>query len=288
MRLTFNQKGTAASVTLLAAAFLLAASVIYDNLHPSVLSPSPQQHAGIISRPLTASMGGALLEAKSSRIDSFLGRVHVMQGVTIKTADTVIEAESGTMLPGEDSLILKDATLKASHLHGKIETLAIGGRRVVFENVHARGTLSPLSIRRFEAGKISLPQTFLDKEEGGLKRIVGGVSAGTQQDRHREIDFGFEELELVLTVLFQRAYISQGYARLSDGTLVRFQSGTYSARHKKIYIRKAYVKTEKVELRSDKAEMLMKSGRLILSPPITKTEDGATDTVLKAVVIDLK
>ncbi len=288
MRLTFNQKGTAASVTLLAAASLLAASVIYDNLHPSVLSSAPQQHAGIISRPLTASMGGALLKAESSRIDSFLNHTHVMQGVSIKTEDTVIEAESGTMFPGEDSLILKDATLKASRLRGRIGTLAIKDRRVVFENVHARGTLLPLSIRRFEADRISLPKTFLDREGAGLKRIVGGVSAGTQQDRHREIDFGFEELELVITVLFQRAYISQGYARLSDGTLVTFQSGTYSARHKKIYIKGAHVKTENGEMRADKAEMLMKSGRLILSPPITKTENGTTDTVLKAVVIDLK
>lgn len=285
-----SQKRTAAATGLLAVAVSCAVCVSYDHLYPSNLSPAPTARLRVLSRPLDAKIGGVHIKAQSSSADPFLNRAYEMEGVTIRTSALTIEAPSGIMVPATGALSLEDAMLRTDGLEGTIKHLVIGGSAVVLKNLQARGTIAPLAVSSFESDSIHFPEAIFRNNGVRIEKMIGGVSAAppaTREDRE-EIVFGFRRLELVLTILFQRAYVSGAYAHLSDGSTVRFRTGMYSARHEKIYARGASAETSDGKLTAEKAHVLMKRGQFVLLPPIRADRDGRTDILHKPVTIVLR
>jgi hypothetical protein len=202
-----------------------------------------------------------------------------------------IRAPAATMMARKGILALHQARLESGSLEGTIDTLALTGERIVFENVEAYGRIAPLEVVRFTARRISLPERSLENRGVMLGKLVEGVSKGgssKQKEEPRRIRFGFTRLEIVLTVLFQRGYILGGYAELTDGTVVRVRRGTYTARHHTIYVYDVVVTGKGITRTAPKGKIYMKSGDLVLLPPSKRTCNGKTDTLRKGIAIPLK
>ncbi len=292
MRLSSGGKGIAASAMMLCASLVFSTAVIYDFLTAEVADVPAETPMRTIGEPVTVSVGQASLEAGSFRLDPLLHQPHALKDVVMRMPRYSIEADSATILPKKTGVVFRKADLTARGLKGAIGVLALRGERVIFRNVRARGGLVPFRVTRFEAGSMSLPELALEKKKLGLGRLVDGMSDGRtsgEGPREEEMEFGFERLEVVVTMLFQRGYISRGFMNLTDEkTKVRFARGMYSARHDKVYLTRPEVVRGSLRLSAKKGEILMKDGRLILSPPVERKTKEKVETSRDTFEIDLK
>jgi hypothetical protein len=203
-----------------------------------------------------------------------------------------VAGESATILPRGAGVVFRGADLAAKGLEGRIGTLALKGERVIFGKVRARGTLVPFRVSRFDAGSMSLPDRALTDRKLSLGRLVDGVAddtAGATAPRGGELEFGFDRLEIVVTILFQRGHIRKGFVNLSDGkTRVTFARGTYAARHDKVYLSGVEVTGGPVRLSAKKGELLMKTGTLVISPPVEKRTGETSETARQTFSLELR
>jgi hypothetical protein len=292
MSLSSGGKGLTASAVMLCAAVAFSSAVIYDYLAagiPDLPAEIPFETAG---EPVTVSVGEASLEAGSFRLDPLLHRPHALKDVVMRMPRYSIEADSAAMLPRGTGVVFRGADLTAKGLKGDIGTLALRGERVVFGKVRAHGTLTPLRVTSFDAGYMSLPERSLTDRKVSLGRLVDGVADDAANETKRRggaMEFGFDRLEIAVTMLFQRGYLRNGFVNLSDGkTKVRFARGMYSARHDKVYLSGVEVTREKVRLSSKKGEIRLKTGTLILVPPVEKKTGETAETARDTFEIELK
>jgi hypothetical protein len=291
MRLSSSGKGLAASGVMLCTTLALCAAVIYDHLTAEPADLPAETVMETTGRPVNVRVGDASLEAESFRLDPLLHQPHALSDVVIRMPDYSLKAKSATVLPGRGGLMLRDADLLAEGLTGRIGVLAMRGRRIVFEDVRARGGIAPLYVTLFEAGRMSVPERALGRKGIGLGDLVGGVSGGNSsgKNRGRQMEFGFGRLEVVLTVLFQRGLIRRGFLNLPDGkTKVRFRRGMYTAKHRKVYMTDAVVTRGSVRLTAEDAEIRLKDGDLVLLPPVEQTVGERIEALRRTFKIDLE
>jgi hypothetical protein len=291
MRLSSSGKGLAASAVMLGATVAFSSAVIYDHLtaEPAVLPAETAMETS--GRPVSVRVGDTSLEAESFRLDPLLHQPHALSDVVIRMPDYSVKARSATIPPRGGGLILRDADLLAEGLTGGIGVLAMRGRRIIFEDVRARGSIIPLHVTRFEVGRMSIPERSLGRKGFGLGDLVDGVSGGktSGRKRTRQMKFGFGRLEVVLTILFQRGLIRRGFLNLSDGkTRVRFRRGMYTAKHRKVYMTDTVVTRGGLRLTAEDAEIRMKDGELVLLPPVQRKVGERTETLRKTFKIDLE
>lgn len=290
MKPSLRNRGVAASVSMGALVVVLSGLVAYDHLRGgSVTSPVPATLAAF-GEPVHVDVGGASVEAGSFRLDPFLQRPHILDDVVVATPSYTIASDSAAINSVQNSLVFRGATLSAKDLSGSMDALVLRGTRIIFEGVEAEGGIAPLRVNRFRARRVSLPENALTKQGMGLERLVEGVSGGPVAEEARQpTRFGFERLEIVVTVLFQRGYIRGGFLELPDGaTRIEFRRGRYSHRHAKIYVYDATVTRGTVRLTAKKARMQMGRGEFVLLPPIEKTTPEGTEIIRKSMIFSVR